>query len=133
MTSSSIIWNNPHISSNWSWKLPVISIPIHITLQIKSWQHTFTSVRIHNHLLLGHDSILSDLMQCIYYLIFVVKFPFTSFPIHITLSILHDSIIYHMFLSIYHLKLRHDIILYHLFLSTYHLKLSHDIILYHLF
>jgi hypothetical protein len=32
MTSTHIIWSNPHITSNLSWKLPVTFFPIHITI-----------------------------------------------------------------------------------------------------
>jgi hypothetical protein len=46
MTSSSIICSNLHSISNWSWKLPVTSLPINIALQIRSWMHSFTSVPI---------------------------------------------------------------------------------------
>jgi hypothetical protein len=40
------MWSNPYISSNWSWKLPLTSVPIHIALQIRKWQHFFISLQI---------------------------------------------------------------------------------------
>jgi hypothetical protein len=50
MTSSSIICSNPQSTSNLSWKHPVTSFPIHITLSI------------------FHESILYHLFQSTYHL-----------------------------------------------------------------
>jgi hypothetical protein len=72
-----------HIVSNWSWKLPVTSFTINIALQIRSRQHILTSAPIYIAPKLGHDSILSDLLQCIYYLKLVVKTSFHILSTHI--------------------------------------------------
>jgi hypothetical protein len=105
MTSSFILPSNPNFTSNFSWYLPFISFPIHITPQIRSWQHHVTPDKIHIVPQIGRESFQSHLFQSKVHLelrqdsIFKHLFsphstsnlswelPVTSFPIHIALQI----------------------------------------------
>jgi hypothetical protein len=86
MTSSSIICSDPHNKLKCSWKLPVTSFPLHIALQIRSWEHYFricsnshiTSYYImtYSYIISSNPHINSNWSR---------KLPVTSFPIRIAL------------------------------------------------
>jgi hypothetical protein len=106
MISSFSICSISHSTSNWSWRLPVSSFPIHISPQIKSWHHPLSSFLIHILLQVGRES-------------------FQSYPFKSTKHFIwgHDRINSQPFKSTEHHKLGQDIFLYHLFWSTYYFKL----------
>jgi hypothetical protein len=88
MTSSSIICSNSNTTLNSSRKLPVTSFPLHIALQIRSWQHYFricsnphsTSYYLmtSSYIICSNAHITSNWSW---------KLPVTSFPILIALLI----------------------------------------------
>jgi hypothetical protein len=88
MTSFFINLSNSHSTSNWSWKLPVNYLPIHVALQIRSWQHYFkicsnphiTSyyVMTSSHIICSNPQITSNWSW---------NLPVTYFPVHVALQI----------------------------------------------
>jgi hypothetical protein len=152
MTLYTIICSNPYSTSNWSWNLPVTSFPIHISLQIRSWQHYFkicSNPQYTRILVMTSSSNICSNQRSISN--WSWKLSVTTFPINIKLQIrswyhyfriwpihrapqiwsLHhhlSSVLIHIFLQICR-----ESFLWHPIQSIYHFIIGQDHIHFHLY